>query len=178
MITQERIIMNSLDEYSHWTDETAVYPKLHEPHYLALGLCEELGELARAQTIDEVVKEAGDVFWYAARYARLVLDIPFSVFMHSCAFSNCIVMLSALEAASIIAGVEKKRLRDGETWSVAKRNSKNAAAAEALQIILKLTTELSWRRAGVTLSEIIRANQAKLIARKAAATIHGDGDNR
>lgn len=171
--------MNLLDEYSAWTDDFAVYPKTAEPHYLALGICEELGELSRAALIDDVILEAGDVLWYAARYSRLVLGTPFSAFARSDAFASVDhTPLTSLEAAAIIAGVEKKRLRDGANWDAKKRLEKNAAASEALQIIIKHTIEMAWRRAGATITVLLTKNKAKLTARRAADTLHGDGDHR
>lgn len=171
--------MNALDEYSAWTDDFAVYPKTAEPHYLALGICEELGELSRAALIDDVILEAGDVLWYAARYSRLVLEIPFSTFARPNAFASVDnTPLTALQAAAIIAGIEKKRLRDGAEWDSKKRIEKNATASEALQIIIKQTIEMAWRRAGATILTVLQKNQAKLTARRAADKLHGDGDHR
>lgn len=75
-----------LDEYLDFTHSTAIYPEAGtgsdlELHYLALGLTSEAGEVAgkvkkliRDGNYDPagIVKELGDVFWYAVRLVDAV----------------------------------------------------------------------------------------------------------
>lgn len=168
---------NVYDDYSLWTDRVAVYPKVHEPHYLALGLVEEMGELYRATTQNDIVAETGDVMWYAARYARLVLKVPFvdiAMPANDAAYNSW----TPMEALAIIAGVEKKRLRDGETWSAEKLAAKEADARAALRVVVSEALNLAYKRAGASPKAVIEANKAKLSARLAASQIRGDGDHR
>lgn len=70
-----------LEQYLEFTNTTAIYPEAGtgsdlELHYLALGLTSEAGEVAgkvkkliRDGHYDPagIIKEVGDVFWYAVR---------------------------------------------------------------------------------------------------------------
>ena len=76
----------SLEEYLEFTNTTAIYPEAGsgsnlELYYLSLGLVSESGEVAgkikkmiRDGTYDPagIVKELGDVFWYAVRLVDAV----------------------------------------------------------------------------------------------------------
>lgn len=166
------------NDYADWTDNVAVYPKVHEPHYLALGIAEELGELHRAMRTEDLIAEAGDVIWYCARYARLVLKINFD---DVCTMSVDEPIRSAfaiLQPLSVIAGVEKKRLRDGETWDAEKLQSKHQQATIALAQIAQYTFRCCRLYANTEPEAVLAANVAKLSARKQASTIQGDGDHR
>ena len=165
------------NDYAQWTDNVAVYPKVHEPHYLALGIAEEIGEMVRTRTNEELVAEAGDVIWYCARYSRLVLNRDFDELcrMDVVPISNPFEVLQPL---SVIAGVEKKRLRDGETWDDEKRQAKHQAATIALAQIIDYTFNCTRSFADTEPEAVLAANVAKLSARKQASTIQGDGDHR
>lgn len=167
---------NIWDDYSRWTDNVAVYPKVHEPHYLALGLCEELGEMYLAKGSEDIIAEGGDIIWYAARYARLVLNVPFSTIVSPAIRSAN--WLTPMEAVSVVCGVEKKRLRDGETWSSQKLSEKHADAQDALSALIEEVLAYARMHTNATPEEIIRANVAKLSQRKIDSTIQGDGDKR
>lgn len=171
---------NIFDEYSHWTDNVAVYPKVHEPHYLALGLVEEMGELLRAESNEDIIAETGDVLWYGARYARLVLDVPFSsICERDIALENAVMNgYEAIQPLSIIAGTEKKRLRDGETWDAKKIAAKHSAASLALSQLMQYALHTAAECCGTPPSAVIAANISKLSARRDVGTIRGDGDHR
>lgn len=76
--------MISLEDYTRWTDSTAVYPQANtgsdmELAYLGLGLAGEAGEVSekikkklRDGHLDTsaLEKELGDVFWYLVRIAK------------------------------------------------------------------------------------------------------------
>ena len=75
-----------LNYYQQEAVKTAVYPKEHAVSYLALGLNGEAGEVAEKvkkiirdrggvignQHQDDLVKELGDVLWYAANLASVL----------------------------------------------------------------------------------------------------------
>jgi MazG nucleotide pyrophosphohydrolase domain len=167
-----------LNEYSKWTDNVAVYPKIHEPHYLALGIAEELGELLRTKNDEELIAEAGDVLWYGARYARIVLDADFAQICTHDLEDYVMSGYEILQPLSIIAGVEKKRLRDGDEWDDAKKLAKHHAAAQALAQIMQFVIRCCAESAGKPVEDVLDANVAKLTGRKSAGTIQGDGDKR
>lgn len=166
------------NDYADWTDNVAVYPKVHEPHYLALGIAEELGELHRTQNSSELVAEAGDVIWYCARYARLVLQIDFNELCTMRVAEPINNSFQVLQPLSVIAGVEKKRLRDGETWDDEKLHNKHNQAAVALAQIIDYIFNCARLIANTEPEAVLAANVAKLSARKQASTIQGDGDHR
>lgn len=167
------------DEYAVWTDKVAQYPKTAEPQYLALGIADEFGEFAGAISNEAELKEAGDVLWYCARYARLVLALPFSRFFffapatdHSSSAGRAAIM-----HIGVLCGVEKKRIRDGEGWSEEVRKSKHQHALAALQAIVDIV-RVNLGVLGYTAEDAVRLNMHKLGARLDAGTIKGDGDNR
>lgn len=71
----------NFNEYQEWTRTTAIYPKEIGRLYTTLGLAEESGEVAgklkkairdghdESVLRANVLKELGDVMWYAARVA-------------------------------------------------------------------------------------------------------------
>jgi|ERR1051325_2278555 NTP pyrophosphatase (non-canonical NTP hydrolase) len=170
------------NDYARWTEETAQYPKIHEAHYLALGLSEETGEMLEAIDMSgpsDVIHEAGDIFWYAARYSTLVLGTPFDVVVEaSKALGYSIIgPRMVMKAIAIICGVEKKRVRDGELWSDIKKRDKNAQSFAALIQVLAYVIHCISER-NTTVIECLVMNQNKLSKRKEAGVIRGDGDHR
>lgn len=167
---------NFFDAYASWTDRVAQYPPTAEPFYLALGIADEAGEYASAEGRDHLIAEAGDVLWYAARYCRNVLGVPFSDLVADASESRgSQQLMTAL--VGVICGVEKKRIRDGELWSADKLAQKNGDSYNALvAIVHRLNEELL--DFGVTLQEALELNMKKLGARLQAGTIRGDGEVR
>ena len=179
---------NQFDAYAEWTDTTAKYPTTapqgycSEPSYLALGIADEAGELCTTRPDESRLKEGGDVLWYAARYATKVLGVNFSAIVRDAmslpdAALGFGPVRNGLAYVAIIAGVEKKRIRDGSMWNNATRALKAEAAYGAL---VRVVSWVSWElaAAGYSLDEAIAKNMGKLTARLEAGTIHGDGDNR
>ncbi len=175
---------NIFDLYADWTDTVAKYPVTAEPYYLALGIADEIGELCGCDA-DNVVKEAGDVLWYCARYAKNVLRVNFSVIVEDKKAGMCDIS----EQVGILCGVEKKRIRDGHMWNNEVRAKKTEAAYAALvQIVgwVALTIDLRGRIAYDLSTDVernalgyaVQMNMGKLEARAAAGTLQGDGDHR
>jgi hypothetical protein len=163
------------DIYAKWTDSVAKYPPTAEPFYLALGIADEMGEAVGALTNDNVIAEMGDVCWYIARYVTRVLNVRFS---SAIAEAQRMCPEGSLPFhIGIICGVEKKRIRDGDTWSEEKKREKQAAAYES---ICQLMRWILWKcsRVNVTLENVLALNIRKLTARLDAGTIQGDGDKR
>ena len=75
------------DTYQKGTSDTAIYPKERAMEYLGLGLASEAGEIASmvkkvirdGGELDKqaLVKELGDILWYAARVAS-EMGVPLS----------------------------------------------------------------------------------------------------
>lgn len=167
---------NFFDAYASWTDRVAKYPPTAEPFYLALGIADEAGEYASAEGRNHLISEAGDVLWYAARYCRNVLGVPFSNLVADAQESRGSNALMSVLVGTI-CGVEKKRIRDGELWSTDKIAQKNGDSYNALvAIVHRLNEELL--DFGVTLQEALELNMEKLGARLQAGTIRGDGEDR
>lgn len=167
---------NFFDAYASWTDSVAQYPPTAEPFYLALGIADEVGEYASAEGHEHLIAEAGDVLWYAARYARNVLGVPFSDVVADAQESRgSTQLMTAL--VGVICGVEKKRIRDGDQWSADKLTEKNNASYAALVAIINRLNE-EVLDMGVTLQEVLERNMKKLGARLQAGTIRGDGEER
>lgn len=169
---------NIYDQYASWTDTVAKYPPTAEPHYLALGIADELGELAGTSGNVNVLKEGGDVLWYCARYSTRVLGIAFSTMIDSVRYAPVTPSdRNVMASVGILCGVEKKRIRDGANWDNVTFTKKRRAARDALcDVLVWVHSELA--KAGYTLSDAIDANQGKLNDRLEAGTIQGDGDNR
>lgn len=170
--------LNLYDAYASWTDSVAKYPPTAEPFYLALGIADESGELVAATLPDEVLKEGGDVLWYCARYSVRVLRIPFSMMIDALVHTpRGVWSEDAMKNIGTIAGVEKKRIRDGEMWDDAKLAAKQREARNAVvQVLAWVRNELN--QAGFTIADAIEANQGKLNKRAEDGTLRGDGDNR
>ncbi len=172
--TTEAKDFSAFDDYAAWTDSVAQYPPDAEPFYLALGIADEIGEYSVAVDEDSQLAEAGDVMWYCARYATRVLGVPFSDVVRDSVNSSPRL---AMANVGIICGFEKKRIRDGESWSEEKRAQKAAQAYTALCCIIAWVQAGIWRRP-ISLREAISYNRSKLSMRLEAGTIKGDGDNR
>lgn len=84
--SQSQNVSVSLEDYLNFTNTTAIYPEAGtgsntELYYLSLGLVSEAGEVAgkvkkliRDGVYDQggIIKEIGDVFWYAVRLCDAV----------------------------------------------------------------------------------------------------------
>lgn len=169
--------LNDFNDYSNWTDRVAIYPKTAEPFYLALGIAEEVAELAGTDNPQDIIAEAGDVLWYSARYSRLVLNVPFAEIVATAVNAPAPRGTQLMLAVGAICGVEKKRLRDGETWDVKKAAAKRAAAIDGLITVVRGVLGFS-DAIGVPLITVARLNQDKLTKRLEESKLQGDGSNR
>lgn len=182
----QSVVVRNLDLYAEWTDRTAQYPINAEPYYLAMGAIDEAGEmtekLAAGPTIvrDDLLAELGDVCWYLARYVYRVHgeSVTALLAVSRTAFASDMVNSDVLFIAlAKIVGVEKKRVRDGHTWDVAKLEAKNALALQQAGRAF-LCIERFAEAIDATLLDVCDENVKKLTSRKAAGTIAGDGDKR
>lgn len=169
------------DEYAAWTDTTAKYPVEAEGAYLGLGIGDEFGELtfavSRASETAVILKEAGDCCWYLARYCRRVLRTSFADAIAAGRGEPLIGWSDVIELVGTIAGVEKKRIRDGATWEQSKLDEKNSLALDAVIKLLAFVRDIA-RSEDSDLLEVLEMNQGKLNTRLKDGKIQGDGDNR
>jgi hypothetical protein len=173
-----------LNEYQTGAVSTAIYTgKLVYP---TLGLCGELGELleamqSRPASRDRIMKEAGDVLWYAANVAADI-DMQLSDIMGRDVFvdddewyvADIVVELPLWTGQ--VAENAKKILRDNGGEVTADRSKK---IAEALKNIILLLERLCGSCFfGFTLEECAQLNYEKLTSRQERGVLRGDGDNR
>jgi hypothetical protein len=194
-----------INDYQAFTVTVAMYPAQVEREYLALGLCSEAAEIAQIglepfdndadipKKVEEIVKELGDCTWYTARLAAHY-QWPFynlcnaafrgagaQIDLEGGDFGDAALQLCM--GAGVAAGVIKKQLRDGHTWSGEKRQEQadklKMALIDHLQAVMVLLyviqkasdEELSFRH-------VLEVNRAKLTSRQARGTLSGDGGNR
>lgn len=166
---------NIFDQYAVWTETVAQYPVTQEAPYLVLGIADEWGELNQAVG-DNYLAEAGDVCWYIARYCTKVLRVSFQKAFED-SKAEVPSQWSIISFTGTLAGIEKKRIRDGAGWSEELLYRKNQIAYGAIK---KLLCTLSWLLVsrGYTIEEALIYNMKKLNKRLEVGTIKGDGDNR
>jgi hypothetical protein len=192
------------NDYQDFTATTALYPTQVEREYLALGLCSEAGEIAEldatdiavdediTRTVDEMVKELGDCMWYVARlaafyqwplydlvlHARLLADMLEKSAMST--LPDCVLGLCA--SAGSAAGVIKKQLRDGASYSGEKMQQEadklRGALVAHVAAVVAIARMLAVIRSGVDLEHILERNRIKLTGRKERGTIRGEGNER
>lgn len=179
----ENAVKAEMDKYQEMTEETAVYPKEHGGHYLALGLCDEVAELLEKVKQSDgkithqgrVIGEAGDVLWYAARlcahHGFSLGDMIVGVMAHE--YTGLADLRSVMDnvvlAAGRIAGCAKKKLRDGTD----KRGVVHQGIVDVLQGI-----NLVSKAFGCNILVTAMQNQDKLFGRKERGTLQGSGDDR
>ncbi len=171
--------------YVEFTDTVALYPKTAESTYLAMGIGDELAELVEAveaaQNDNDVLSEAGDVFWYLLRYASKVLEINLTDLEESvlAQISPCEDGFSSeaiLNLGSIL-GYEKKKIRDYDTWSDEKKADKRSkAVGDVHQLCFEVANILFSH--GFEVEACLKKNVDKLSGRKKEGKLQGDGSNR
>lgn len=199
-------------EYQAGATRTAIYPGQGTGHglaYAALGLNGEAGEVAEHVAAaflsgtftrgghTAVVKEVGDVLWYAAQVStevgtpltvitgsesweqfaaevvdHLAMDLPTVGSAWWQGLSYQVACMTA--AAGKVAEQAKKVLRDdGGMVTQARRN----AIAESLFVVLERAGRVA-RYSGTGIGLCAEANLAKLADRARRGVLQGAGDNR
>lgn len=176
-------------EYEVHASSTACYQKEVAIPYVIMGLTNELAEVYEkidcAAETKEIVKEIGDVLWYAAMI-RQELDLP------ELEFPEIILKLNdedvyrlspsyLLQQVGIINGYVKKFFRDDDYKAGFPEKRKEAchkALEQILQGLQNLAVYIEGDKGDYSLMSIAKGNVEKLAKRKAENKIHGDGDNR
>ena len=177
-----------LDRYQITALTTAIYPKEKGLEYTALGLCGEIGEIARkvrswdfsrAEDRADVKAELGDVCWFVATHAHEI-DVPLSLLgSYGVVLERSLGELSPIELVILmsadggeIAGKASKVIRDGRSITTIRDHQ-----IERLASILLGVAALA-AHAGISIEIVMDANGEKLRARQSKGTITGDGDKR
>lgn len=162
-----------LRNYQQQAMSTAVYPEQYKLAYPTLGLVEEVAELLETPygDRDALVKEMGDVCWYAAAVARdLDLDLQ------DCYDDPFVMFETDVEAlfihATKIAGRVKKILR-GDKDIESKKEEIGRRLGDMLRRVSALANGFDS-----SLEEVCQKNVEKLSDRKERGTLKGDGDTR
>jgi len=172
----------NLTEYLLFTNSTAVYPGMgtgnpDELSYLCFGLIGEYAEWLECDGEEEILKEAGDVYWYGVRL------------IFTCGNITGNSWLSALQA-ELEKNPKLLNVVDGQPFFNYVENIKTVA--ESCKKYLRddneyklgdiyLSTLLILKHVTFTtgdMQEILDTNVNKLSSRKARGVIQGDGDNR
>lgn len=172
-----------LNEYQTGAVSTAIYPgKLAYP---TLGLCGEVGELADVvdcNNYDKILKEAGDVLWYAANVAsdcgaELSEVCKRKTFQNSTKrtyWDSHDAVFELVVQAGIVAENVKKTIRDHDGVLQDKRR---ANIIKALKKLILVLAEIVNNAHG-TLEKCAEMNLEKLRSRQERGKLTGDGDNR
>lgn len=182
------------EEYIPGALSTDIYPKEVHTLLIALGLCNEAGEILDKVTDNmdakEVLPEIGDVLWYVSVLSN---DIEVKPTFFDERVGNYDILygpkgdidiqtqhaklhytLNAVFKSSEIAGIIKKAYRDNDGCIDAfKRHS----VIEKLGQIASSMYLLS-RCYGSHINDVLQANHDKLASRMARGVIKGDGDHR
>lgn len=152
-------------DYPQIIQKTAIFPKTVDDFslaYFTIGLYDELSEwfekveLQASKT--ELMKESGDVCWYACGICTN-LNIDFIELLESSRSEKKDINVLRL------LGIVKKHYRDNKPIDM-------DIVKETLKVILDKVLE------GFDYNEVLEVNYNKLLQRVENNTIQGDGDNR
>lgn len=177
--------------YNNTTGETAVYPRETNNFGLAycwFGLLGELSELKDVLSFVDfndkeetsnyeknIIKEAGDVFWYVSEICNNLEDLNFEAILEEA------VKQSKMEFPDFDDNYFFKIISFSEQIKKYYRDSK-PIDVQQLRVILAnmLASIIAFAKdeAKANLETILEINYNKLHNRRKTGTLHGDGDHR
>lgn len=190
--------ISSIDDYGKITD-IAMYPR-DQWLYPVLGLADEAAEVLEKAislprpTNEELVKELGDVLWYANEIA-VNLSGSLSNVVHRCTFYEIESRYDTITpmdgdyakpricelvvATGKIAGLFKKLVREDSalSWQTVLYGDRRMKIEEGIVDVLSLLATIAGHL-GSSLQEVAQVNYDKLWSRQYRGTMLGDGDNR
>lgn len=188
------------NEFQAAAKETAIYPKDRALEYTVLGLLSEVGELSGAylkakkewfqQDWDNVIKELGDVFWYAAAICSeldLELGEDFGVSAAQVDTltqrSRGFTVVAMTEHAGEVASAIKKFFRDDtpdfdtDTVDAFMGSIHEQKMLGHLRALMTQGENLA-HILDTDMSTVLTLNINKLNSRKERGVLGGSGDNR
>jgi len=174
------MLEETYNKYNALTNKTAVYPKEHEVSYLALGINAEFGEFGNAETIQDAIKELGDIYWFVSQLSHLtgksMWDLRNSYpgpnpegekwnTPQGDGFALAVMSMEIMDVHDAVA----KFLRDETDYT------------EKLSFFLTRTILVLESIAdvlGLDIGELLEENIKKLESRQRRGKLHGSGDNR
>lgn len=185
--------VRTFSDYAQLAQRTAVFPDGQALGYLGLGVADEVGELNekvyalqnRSEiTLDGLVGEVGDVYWYIANLAArlgLTEELRLSASngeyegyrpsFHDAVWAHDRVQESVMVDAAHLAGLLKKTIRGDEADKRPEIKSTLLSMLDDLDMILSALQLPSP-------VEVAKANLRKLFDRKDRGVLKGDGDQR
>lgn len=169
----------TLQEYSEKAHTTAIYPNIgNNLPYTVLGLIEETCEFMEKYGQDagalELLKEAGDIYWYANETA-ITVQQPIYTIEGNYIFNGQIEREDITKAIQVLAGKTKKFIRDDNNVLP---EDKRESIVCAIDIILDYIDSIMLDDFDIKQSEILQINIDKLFSRKERGVLGGSGDNR
>jgi len=179
---------NYLNDYQAYTGETLVNEKVIGAGFLALGLCEESGELVAAVNdlclhrvgaeSHRIITEAGDVLWNVARILDSH-DTPLADAYRRVQYTGNATLPAAahtaLYEACSVAGRVKKFMRDYDEWTETDRVEHERGVLDSMVVIIGAIEALA-RALGSSILGVMQTNRAKINRRVSSGTIQGSGD--
>lgn len=187
--------INTLVEYGE-IGRVASYPQ-DQYLYPLLGLADETGEvlekLAGYCDTADIIKELGDVLWYATDITSwmdgggpygLQNVTGFTTFDeiipdHAFGAVDDVLARNLVQTVARICGYFKKLVReDGMVgWASMPYNARRTSICEEFRGLLVIIHTIAFGR-GSSIREVAQVNFDKLSSREERGTLFGDGDNR
>lgn len=168
-------------EYQEEAIKTKIYRDEIAIPYIVLGASSEIGELLTAiefakNNPDNIVKEAGDCFWYIAMACH-----EFGISTNNLKFSPHPLGLVDLirevnSSLSRLSGYTKKYLRDDYPDTIDKNRLKNILSE--IQFLYCAIQSIVCAFSSISIEEVWKMNIDKLKSRKERGVLSGSGDNR
>ena len=173
-------------KYKIFVENSAFYPKISKSRdlsYLFLGLVEEVGEILEIldenDSFNDIIKECGDVLWYATAMSNVIeYDLYQGVDVEANVAKDCISddksSVELFTSLSKIAGPIKKSIRDNHgNMTDTRLDQIKSALDEILQSIINILHKLN-----ISILEALRVNYEKITSRQTRGVMRGDGNDR
>lgn len=172
-------------DYSEKAITLAIYPPERGKEYTVFGLIDELGEVSEKidqnRPDNEIVKEVGDVMWYAS---AMIHEFDFQDIFELFEESRDMQVIKnnaekevaklALQHGAKLAGRMKKIMRDDDQkYTKKKMDEIYLILRSILRSLIILVNKMD-----LNFNEIFTQNLNKLFDRQDRGVLQGDGDNR
>lgn len=171
----------TFEEYQEKAITTKIYSNEVAIPYVISGMVGEVGELLVAiefaeHSPDNIVKEAGDCFWYIASVCTElkipVIDIKFVA--HPLDLPSLIQAVN--KSLYSLAESLKKYLRDDYPENM--NDARKMMILKELSFLYCAIQSIVFKFCDISLEEVLTKNLDKLQSRKERGVLGGSGDNR